>query len=71
MKEGQQYPHWLRGSFPQWLVVGLLTVIGWGLKNAYDDFKATIAKSVDELHSQDIRISVLEDWRNRNAGGVR
>lgn len=59
----QQQPPWLRGSFPQWLVVALLSIIIWGANKAFDEFRSTIAKAVEEIHNQDKRITVLEDWR--------
>lgn len=59
-----QQPNWLRGSLPTWIAAGLLGIIGWGAREAYFEFRGTIAKAVDELHSQDKRILTLENWRD-------
>ena len=56
-------PSWLKGSLPNWLIVGLLTFSVWGVNEAYQDFKKTIGEAVKEIRMQDKRITVLEEWR--------
>lgn len=52
--------NWLRGDLPTWVAVGLITVMAWGGRAAYEHFTLTISKAVDQLQNHEVRITVIE-----------
>lgn len=56
----QQSASWLRGDLPTWIGAALVMIIAWGGRVAYADFKETLGKAVEAIHSHDTRITILE-----------
>ena len=62
-EQKQQAKSWLRGDLPTWVAIGMLGIIGWGLKETFNYFRATVNQLVQIQQHHETRISILEEIR--------
>lgn len=60
------HPNWLKGTFPEWLVVGLIGLLSWFAVQFYDDQKLFRRETSARLSLIEKQLAILEYQIRKN-----